>query len=51
MAAQCFFLTPDRLEAVNFTSSVDELSYALFTRKPEQEHRYLFLAPFPNRVS
>ena len=51
MAAQCFFLTPDRLEAVNFTSSVDELSYALFTRKPEQEHRYLFLAPFTNRVS
>ncbi|XP_054709202.1 ionotropic receptor 93a-like, partial [Uloborus diversus] len=45
-AAQCFFMTPERIKAVNFTKAVDELSYALLMKRPEQEHKYLFLAPF-----
>ncbi|GFR06280.1 ionotropic receptor 93a [Trichonephila clavata] len=49
-AAQCFYLTPDRIEAVNFTTSLDELSYALLTKRPEQEHKYLFLAPFTSET-
>ncbi|KAG8201455.1 hypothetical protein JTE90_024325 [Oedothorax gibbosus] len=47
-AAQCFYLTSDRLEVVNFTTSLDELSYAILLRRPQQEHKYLFLAPFTN---
>ncbi|GFT87627.1 ionotropic receptor 93a [Nephila pilipes] len=49
-AAQCFYLTPDRIEVVNFTTSLDELSYALLTKRPEQEHKYLFLAPFTSET-
>nr|QHA94735.1 ionotropic receptor 93a-3 [Pardosa pseudoannulata] len=48
MAAQLFFITPERLDAVNFSMAVEELAYALLTKRPEQEHRYLFLAPFTN---
>lgn len=50
MGAQYFIPTPERLEAVNFTTAVDEIPYALLIRRPEQEHRYLFLAPFTNDV-
>ncbi|CAL1292892.1 unnamed protein product [Larinioides sclopetarius] len=49
-AAQCFYLTPDRIEVVNFTTSLDELSYALLTKRPQQEHKYLFLAPFTSET-
>ncbi|XP_055928723.1 ionotropic receptor 93a-like [Argiope bruennichi] len=49
-AAQCFYLTPDRIEVVNFTTSLDELSYALMTKRPQQEHKYLFLAPFTSET-
>ncbi|XP_035221212.1 ionotropic receptor 93a-like isoform X2 [Stegodyphus dumicola] len=47
-AAQTFILTPERLGVVNFTGAVDESSYALLTKRPQQEHKYLFLAPFTN---
>nr|XP_015907386.1 ionotropic receptor 93a-like [Parasteatoda tepidariorum] len=46
--AHCFFVTPERLEAVNFTHAVDIMAYTFLTKRPEQEHKYLFLAPFTN---
>ncbi|GIY23225.1 ionotropic receptor 93a [Caerostris extrusa] len=43
-AAQCFYLTPDRIEVVNFTASLDELSYALLTKRPLSKNTSIFIS-------